>query len=422
MNQRGFSLVSVMVAAGLVGGLALAVMQITKNSQTGLKFAEGMSDEIDLKDNVRSILGNPSFCRLSLAGNGPEGTPSSPVIFKKQLNDQDNEGLNIEFFLGNQLGTARTTKKYSGTDTSANKYNGLTIKSLKLIFNNGTGFNYSTSTFHQDTATVRLVFEKKYDQTVREKQMDFQTTVSMQTDVLGNSTILGCNLTPTTAPSGAPLNIIAFHSQTSSPPGCPADWDTLWSGYSFVTAIGGVASNARSDLGGAGSCLETFKHQPMIECTTSTCDYHTSNDFSYWLTNTNTNTGAINGSSAMGYISRCSVCAAKIQTLTRHSFSGSTPTCPSGWGSLWTGYTFMTAVGGEGSNASQDLASPGSCLKIFRPMPIVECEGPGIGNCDVATGDDFAYWGTNRSVDEGGVPANTATSKLSRCNVCTKEY
>ncbi|PIP91780.1 MAG: hypothetical protein COW01_05335 [Bdellovibrionales bacterium CG12_big_fil_rev_8_21_14_0_65_38_15] len=422
VNQRGFSLVSVMVAAGLVGGLALAVMQITKNSQTGLKFAESISDEIDLRENIKAIVSNPSFCRLSIAGNGAEGSPSSPVIFKKNLNDQDNEGLDIEFFLGNQLGTARTTKKYSGSDSSANTYNGLTIKSIKLIFDNGTGFNYSTSSFHQDIAKIRLVFEKKYDKAIREKQMDFQTTVSMQTDVLGNSTLLGCNLTPANAPAGAPLNIIAIHSQTSSPPGCPADWDLLWSGYSFFTAIGGQSSNARADLGSPGSCLETFKHQPMIECTTSTCDYHTSNDFSYWLTNTNANTGTINGSSAMGYISRCSVCAAKIQTLTRHSFSGATPVCPAGWSSLWVGYTFMTGVGGLGSNANQDLASTGSCLKLFRPMPFAECEGPGIGNCDVATGDDFAYWGTNRSVDESPVPANTATSKLSRCNVCSLGY
>ncbi|PIR28810.1 MAG: hypothetical protein COV38_13985, partial [Bdellovibrionales bacterium CG11_big_fil_rev_8_21_14_0_20_38_13] len=95
MNQRGFSLVSVMVAAGLVGGLALAVMQITKNSQTGLKFAESISDEIDLRENIKAIVSNPSFCRLSIAGNGAEGSPSSPVIFKKNLNDQDNEGLDI---------------------------------------------------------------------------------------------------------------------------------------------------------------------------------------------------------------------------------------------------------------------------------------------------------------------------------------
>ena len=82
----------------------------------------------------------------------------------------------------------------------------------------------------------------------------------------------------------------------------------------------------------------------------------------------------------------------------------------------------MTVVGGAGSNAHQDLASPGSCMQIFRPMPIIECEGPGSGNCDVATGDDFAYWGTNRSVDEGGVAAGSATGKLSRCSVCTKSY
>uniref|UniRef100_A0A3B4A852 Collagen IV NC1 domain-containing protein n=1 Tax=Periophthalmus magnuspinnatus TaxID=409849 RepID=A0A3B4A852_9GOBI len=67
-------------------------------------------------------------------------------------------------------------------------------------------------------------------------------------------------------------NVMAVHSQTSSVPDCPQDWDSLWSGFSFVMP-----------LVSPGSCLEIFRKIPFIECHgRGTCNYYT-DSYSYWL-------------------------------------------------------------------------------------------------------------------------------------------
>lgn len=136
-------------------------------------------------------------------------------------------------------------------------------------------------------------------------------------------------------------NIIARHSQTTSVPSCPTGWNQLWTGYSYLGGYLAGGYESDQDLGTAGSCLETFRPIPFIECgNPGSCDYYTGEDFSSWLSTISVDEGPVTGSNIISRISRCVVCERTAPTLVRHSFTTTVPSCPTGWNQLWSGYSF----------------------------------------------------------------------------------
>jgi len=83
-------------------------------------------------------------------------------------------------------------------------------------------------------------------------------------------------------------------------------------------------------------------------------------DKSYWLA-----TGEalpmmpVNEGEIQPFISRCSVCEAPSNVLAVHSQSIQIPNCPTGWSSLWIGYSFAmhTGAGAEGGGQALRLVS-----------------------------------------------------------------
>lgn len=191
--EKGFSLTSVLVAAALLGAVALGVMQVMKNIGQGQSFAKTVADEMELRTEIRMLLDEERFCRVSLAGNGPLGTPTTPVTFQKTSIDQDGEGLDVELWLSNQTGLNRTQKKFSASDTTVNKYGKLKIISMKLLMNNQTGINYSASPYHMDMGEILVKAEKSVSETQTPIiPMKFPVMVSMSTASDGTSTLLSC--------------------------------------------------------------------------------------------------------------------------------------------------------------------------------------------------------------------------------------
>jgi len=74
-NQHGFTLIEVLIVAGIMGMLAVGAMQLFKNVNDGQTFASSNADEQDLRTEIRMILEDERFCRVSLAGNGPKNEP-----------------------------------------------------------------------------------------------------------------------------------------------------------------------------------------------------------------------------------------------------------------------------------------------------------------------------------------------------------
>lgn len=84
-----------------------------------------------------------------------------------------------------------------------------------------------------------------------------------------------------------------------------------------------------------------------------------------------------------------------------------------------------TAAGAEGGG--QALSSPGSCLKDFRATPFIECNGA-RGTCHYFA-NKFSFWLATISDREmfsrpisQTLKANNLRSRVSRCQVCQKQF
>lgn len=63
---------------------------------------------------------------------------------------------------------------------------------------------------------------------------------------------------------------------------------------------------------------------------------------SYWLAVSGLNRPAKDNNP--GFISRCSVCEGSAAVLTLHSQKQTVPSCPSGYASLWEGYSYYMVI------------------------------------------------------------------------------
>lgn len=193
-NQNGFTLIEVLIVAGIMGFLAVGAMQLFKNVNESQTFAASSADEQDLRTEIRMILEDERFCRVSLAGNGPLNEPEKPVLFRKANNDEDHEGLDVELWLSDQQGLNRTVKKFSGKDPLVNVFGKLQIESMKLIFNNDVARDYLQMPAHGDIAELRVNYLKKISSSQsRSAQLKFPIKMGLKTDSGGWTTILTCS-------------------------------------------------------------------------------------------------------------------------------------------------------------------------------------------------------------------------------------
>lgn len=112
---------------------------------------------------------------------------------------------------------------------------------------------------------------------------------------------------------------------------------------------------------------------PFLFCDfNDVCNYASRNDKSYWLA-----TGEalpmmpVNEGEIEPYISRCSVCEAPANTLAVHSQSIQIPNCPTGWSSLWIGYSFAMHTGAGAEGGGQALR----CVFVLSRRSIADAMG-----------------------------------------------
>lgn len=116
----------------------------------------------------------------------------------------------------------------------------------------------------------------------------------------------------------APAMVIAIHSQTIQIPLCPNGWHSLWIGYSFMMHTSSGAEGSGQALSSPGSCLESFRTAPFIECHgRGTCNYY-ANSYSFWLATVETTemfrkpeSETLKAGELRTRISRCQVCMKK---------------------------------------------------------------------------------------------------------------
>lgn len=107
-----------------------------------------------------------------------------------------------------------------------------------------------------------------------------QPMTNMMAPVTGQAIkpyISRCSVCETTSP------IMAVHSQSMMVPDCPSGWDQAWIGYSHILSTGAGAQGSGQGLQSPGSCLESFRPQPFIECHgKGTCNYYATSH-SFWM-------------------------------------------------------------------------------------------------------------------------------------------
>jgi hypothetical protein len=198
------------MAAGLLGGLSLGLLQVIKNVMNSQSRVTSIEDETEMAISVRMILENPNYCKMSLAGPDPL---TNPVLFKKKDIDfagveinagsnysETSEGLNISLWYSNTAGDARSTKKFNGADNPGtndkSQFSKIKILSIKLVMNNGIGTcseNYCPGNT-DDMAQVVMIYEKKISlSNVRIMKKIFNLKIAISTDTTGESTLLTCH-------------------------------------------------------------------------------------------------------------------------------------------------------------------------------------------------------------------------------------
>ena len=253
-QESGFSLIQVMIGIGLLGGLAVGVMQVSKNMNFVQSSAQATQEEIELSSGIRGILDIQDNCSVSLGGLNPN---TSPVTFKKRDIDSLNSGKTFELFSkvkNHQTGQISRIKRYSSNDPAFKKFKNLEIKNIKLVMDNGSGFNYGPSQGYSDSGKLIVDIEKTLSATSKtSKRLTFNVIVNTKTDNNGVSTILSCQSKPEDNPCSA-LGL-KFNESTGK---C---------GFPKVTRKGSIqTSNSAGMWGSWGSNNFTYCPTDQVAC------------------------------------------------------------------------------------------------------------------------------------------------------------
>lgn len=183
MNQfrkNGFTILEVLIAVGLVSGLALAIIQFQKNTSVTQAGASNTSDVIALKSELEKVLLREDDCTASLKGvtfNGAtiQATPKDTELW---YGDQD----------------SNRSRKFLNTIAPDNKYGKLIVKKIQFSMPDYTaGENFPQGTNQSFKIELRVEGEQKVLQKANAFSPIAKTIdVIFDTDSSGLSTITRC--------------------------------------------------------------------------------------------------------------------------------------------------------------------------------------------------------------------------------------
>jgi hypothetical protein len=437
-NNSGFSILEVLVGMSISLITSLVVLAMNENS---LKSQRSIATKADISDTAslaKQALMNSTNCVSLFGAQLPfirtQGTPSSPRFLANLAAstgaiEMDAQSLR---FPANGATEGALILGVGGNISSGAQVTSMKIGDLRKLSDLRYAANLRFEVARSNVLGAPTLVQKipLYINTEATAHASVEAVSSCSSGASDSSA------SGTEANSGR-TTLLVVHLLAAIVPDCPSGWEKLWDGYSHMMSAGGIGTGQSSDLSSTGSCLEEFRSTSFIECAANNnCDFHTGGDYDYWLTSSQstegssqysisynrTNAATFSASIELvkGMISRCTVCKKSVSgILVRHSQKTTViPACPSGMTSLWTGYSFSFANGGDYSAASADLGRTGSCLPYLQTFPFVECT---INGCTYGTGADYAYWLSAKETptDEGPSQGNTNNEqKISRCRVC----
>lgn len=181
-NKKGFSLLEMMIVGGMIAGIGMVVMQLSKNTFSNQSEAFNSADYFGLKAELDSMFSNPFDCTASLTNVTFNGNTIRTVP------------RNVEIWKGDQF-AVRTRKVISGTDANSNKYGKLVIGAVQFSMPDYTlGLNFPAGIGQSFKGEIKIEGSKtKLGKTSPFVAFTKSINVGFNTNSLGVSTITGCN-------------------------------------------------------------------------------------------------------------------------------------------------------------------------------------------------------------------------------------
>ncbi len=224
-NQKGFSLVQVLIAAGMMAALSVVFMQQTNTMTNYQIHSKAVMDEMEMLAEVKEVLNDKVACSLSLIN---ANTSPSQIYEKERIDGIDSsgnlditEGMPIDLWKKSYNATTGTYEKgrkiLNGEDESISegslsyttvtpstqdksRFGQVIVKRLLFIAGHGladppTGpVPYTDNTTVPTEEKIRIIYEKptgvkKQVQTIVK---DIYVDLTVSTDSDGKSEITGC--------------------------------------------------------------------------------------------------------------------------------------------------------------------------------------------------------------------------------------
>lgn len=261
-NEKGMTLVEILIAVAIAGGVALMVMKLVENMKTVENRSAGVMDAREVLSEIRMIIENEKNCKLSLVN--PEGPDTT---FRKSEIDGPGKdsGLPIELWIGNPEGTKRTQKRYyDGVEVGKTK-----INSIRLFMNKSIGPDYPQGAITDfGVLKVNYSFSGQGQKTI---VRDFLLNVDLQTNASGVSTLLGCQRDGIkTMCDAMNMQYDSLTQKCLNPVDECDDWKVLagenWNGWKEVTCDRVDGGYVQSILFGQSRTGETDNNSMKIKC------------------------------------------------------------------------------------------------------------------------------------------------------------
>lgn len=224
MNNKGFSLVSVMVAAALAGGVALLVVRISKNAQNVQKSSEAGFSQINLHNRLVQDMLDFKACKATFADTSItnfENNMSIPEIFKKGALTSYNVGSYK--FEGIQLKDAKIKRLNYPDGVVAVGSNGVAEFDLEISYEEDrSGKNKGRLGGKTIKKSIPIIARVERPSASSYKLLDcYESSISSICESIGGtfdiSSTPSCQIAPDKSPMPRGCNIIFSHKNSSSP-------------------------------------------------------------------------------------------------------------------------------------------------------------------------------------------------------------
>lgn len=174
-RNKGFSLVELMIVLAALGGIALLVTKLGKDSMSIKSESLIANDYNDLVRESHFVLSNLKYCKVSLGGTSFQSSDRSKPI------------TNLELWTSDSLGANRIKKKFAKGMT----FGAIQIEDVSLMLE-PEGRNQNTEEIQATSAVVKISLAK---QKIKNNLIDIEQSINLtySKGQDGKMTIIDCN-------------------------------------------------------------------------------------------------------------------------------------------------------------------------------------------------------------------------------------